>query len=81
MSEKKEKIKKRLTAVFRDVFDDEALEIFEDTTANDIESWDSLRHIILVIAVEKEFKLQLKAAEIGKLENVGKMLDLLEERT
>lgn len=73
-------LKKRLNTVFAEVFNDEGIEIFEEMTARDLDTWDSLRHITLVVAVEKEFGLRLNAAEIGKLENVGKMLDILEVR-
>lgn len=67
----------RLAKVFRETFDDDSIELRDETTAKDIMEWDSLTHIILVLAVEKEFGLSLNAAEIGSLENVGKMLDLL----
>ncbi|OPZ94795.1 MAG: acyl carrier protein [Planctomycetes bacterium ADurb.Bin412] len=80
MNKKREELKRRLTAVFREVFSRESLEITEATTAHDIEEWDSLMHITLVVAMEKEFGLQLRAAEVGRLKNVCEMLDILEER-
>lgn len=70
----------RLTNIFRDVFDDDDIVIDDETTAEDIEDWDSLMHITLVLAVEKEFDLRLKAAEVGKLANVGALLDIMVER-
>ena len=70
----------RLQNVFRDTFDDETIEIFEEMTAEDIDEWDSVSHISLVITVEKEFGMRLNAAEIGELENVGAMIKLLQER-
>ena len=70
----------RLNEVFRDVFDDDTIEIFPDMTAKDIDEWDSLKHITLVLAVEKAFNVRLKAAEVGKLANVGEMIELLERR-
>lgn len=73
-------IRNRLCGVFREVFEDEALVITDATTAADIDEWDSLQHIVLVLAVEREFAIRLNPAEIGKLENVGKMIDLLEAR-
>ena len=81
MSEERHAIKTRLTRVFQEQFDDEELEIFESMTAADIEEWDSLMHIVLIVAIEKEFDIRLNAAEVGKLENVGAMIKLLEERT
>lgn len=77
MDSKRVEIKKRLNRVFQDVFDDETIEIKEETTAEDIEEWDSLMHITLVLSIEKEFGMKLSAAEVGKLSNVGAMIDLL----
>lgn len=67
----------RLTEVFRDVFDDDELTVFPAMTAKDVDEWDSLMHITLVLAVEKEFAVKLNAAEVGRLENVGQMVELL----
>jgi acyl carrier protein len=77
---RRDEIRERLNRVFQEVFDDDAIEIFEAMTAKDIEEWDSLMHITLVVAIETEFALRLNAAEVGELENVGRMMDLLEER-
>jgi acyl carrier protein len=73
-------IKQRLTEVFHDVFDDTTIALFDEMTAKDIEEWDSLMHITLVVNVEKEFGITLNAAEVGKLENVGAMIKILMER-
>jgi acyl carrier protein len=81
MSADRNTIYSRLTEVFHDVFDDDEIELSDQTTADDIEEWDSLMHITLVVAVEKEFGLELNAAEVGKLENVGAMLNILCERS
>ena len=78
--ENRVEIQNRLNKVFREVFDDETIEVFEAMTAQDIEEWDSLMHITLVVATEKEFNLRLNASEIGKLENVGAMIDLIIQR-
>ncbi len=75
-----DRIKSRLTKVFRDVFDNENLEIYDGMTADDLDEWDSLSHITLVLAVEREFGVKLKAAEVGSLANVGEMLKLLGDR-
>lgn len=69
-----------MNEIFQDIFNDDAIKIFEEMTAKDIEEWDSLTHIILVVAIEKEFGIHLNAAEVGKLENVGVMLNILEKR-
>ena len=61
-------------------FDDESIILSNEMTAKDLEEWDSLNHITLVLAVEREFGVLLNAAEVGTLENVGQMLDLLVAR-
>ena len=70
-------IVRRLNDVFQDVFDDDELTVFPEMTAKDVDEWDSLLHITLVLAVEKEFAVRLNAAEVGRLENVGQMIELL----
>ena len=75
-----DEIRERLNRVFQEVFDDDEIEIRDQMTAEDIEEWDSLMHVALVVAVENEFNMRLNAAEIGKLENVGAMIALIEER-
>jgi len=80
MKDKTGEIRRRLNRVFQETFDDESIEIFDEMTAADLDEWDSLMHITLVVAVEKEFGLQLNAQEVGQLQNVGQMLRILEER-
>lgn len=76
----REKIMARLTEVFRDVFDDEEIVISDDTTADDIEDWDSLEHISLISAVEKAFKMRFSMKEVSGMKNVGEMINILVER-
>ena len=70
-------IKERLQEIFRDVFDDEELEIREEMSAKDIEDWDSLAQINLIIAIEKEFEVKFNLEEVSKLKNIGEMLELI----
>lgn len=70
-------IVQRLTTVFQDIFDDPSIELYDAMTAADIDDWDLLQHIVLVLAIERAFRVKLNPAEVGKLENVGKMIDLL----
>lgn len=70
----------RLTAVFQEVFDDETLQIFPEMTAEDVEEWDSLNHIRLVVSAEQAFGVQFNSGEISDLENVGEFIDLIESR-
>jgi acyl carrier protein len=73
----REDIVRRLTTVFQDTFDDTGIALHDAMTASDLDDWDSLQHIVLVLAIEREFKVKLNPAEVGKLANVGKMIDLL----
>jgi acyl carrier protein len=71
----KTEILKKVNAVFVDVLDDENLVLTEATTANDVEEWDSLNHIQLVVAVEKKFGIRFASREIQSWKNVGEMVD------
>ena len=67
----------KLNEVFRDVFDDDSISVNDATTANDIEDWDSLEHINLVVAIENCFKIKFNMGEVAALKNVGEMVDLI----
>lgn len=67
----------KLLPIFQNVFDDDDLIITNFTTAKDINGWDSLAHIRLIVAIEKSFQIRFSANEISKLENVGEMVDLI----
>lgn len=73
-------LKKRLTEVFRDVFDDDCIVITADTTADDIEDWDSIEHITLIGAVEDEFGMKFKMGEVSGMNNVGEMMKIIAAR-
>ncbi|MBU1432777.1 acyl carrier protein [Myxococcota bacterium] len=68
----------RLQETFRDVFEDEALVITTQTTAADIEDWDSLMHVTLILAVEAEFGLRFNSGEISALKSVGDLVALIQ---
>jgi len=72
--------KERLQEVFRDVFDDEEIVITDETTADDIEEWDSLAQVQLVVAVEDEFKVKFNIIETIKLKNVGEFIALIDKK-
>ncbi|MFO1498039.1 MAG: acyl carrier protein [Verrucomicrobiota bacterium] len=67
----------RLTTVFRDVFDNPKLEITETTSAQDIEEWDSLSHINLIVAAEKAFATSFTVKEVKALNTVGDLMRLI----
>ena len=77
---KNEQIFKELNDVFRDVFDDEDITVTATTTADDIEDWDSLEHINLVVAIENNFNIKFKMSEVTSMKNVGEMAELIAER-
>ena len=70
----------RLNEVFRDVFDDDGITVNDDTTSEDIEYWDSLEHINLIVAVENEFDIEFNMGEVNKMKNVGEMVDIILQR-
>jgi len=76
----REDIFDRLTEVFIDVFDEVDITLSDNTTADDIDEWDSLEHITLITAVEKEFKIRFKMSEVSSMKNVGEMVDIIESR-
>ncbi len=73
-------IYERLNSVFRDFFDDDDIELDEDTTADDIDDWDSLSHITLMSAVEEEFGLRFTMGEVSGMKNVGEMAEIIKKR-
>lgn len=76
----KEEIMNRLTNVFRSVFDDEEINISDKTTADDIDDWDSLEHINLLVAVEQEFNIKFNMNDVGNMKNVGDMVNIIISR-
>jgi acyl carrier protein len=73
-------IKQRLNQVFQEVFDLPELEITETMTAEDIEEWDSLSHIILIVATEKAFAVTFTTKDVKSLKNIGDFITLIENR-
>ena len=76
-----EEIRKQVEDVFRDVFGDADLQLKNEMTAKDIDGWDSLKHIDIIIAIEKRLKVRFATAEISRLKennsNIGTLLDLV----
>ena len=66
-----------LDEVFQDEFDDDTLHVTDATTADDIEDWDSLEHINLVVAVERRFGIKFTMGEVNGMKNVGEMVDII----
>ncbi|MGC9293564.1 MAG: acyl carrier protein [Acidobacteriaceae bacterium] len=70
----------RLKEVFQDVFDDGSIEVTPELSAKDVDGWDSLTHIRLILTVEKAFKIKFSTSEIGKLQNVGDLVAVIQAR-
>ena len=67
----------RLTPIFRDIFDDDDLVPTPELTADQVDGWDSLAHINLIVAIEQDFDIRFAAAEIEGLKNVGEFVATL----
>lgn len=76
----RQEIFEKLREIFVDVLDLDACELTDETTANDIEEWDSLSHIQLIVAIEKALGIKFTALQIMKWRNVGEMVDSIEEK-
>ena len=70
-----------LNKIFRRLFDDNSIVVTPETTAKDIEGWDSLEHITLIATVERTFKMKFKMGEISSMKNVGQMAQIIAART
>ncbi len=71
----------KLQDIFRDFFDDEDIVLTDETTADDIDGWDSLTHVQLIVAVEKAFGVKFSTVEVMKLKNVGEFAALIQKKT
>lgn len=70
----------KVNEICRDVFEDDELEVFENTTAADVDNWDSLTHLSLIHELETEFKIKFTMGEIQGFQNVGELVDTLARR-
>ncbi len=73
----REEVYEKLNEVFRDVFEDDDITVNDNTTAADIEDWDSLEHINLVNAIEQEFGIKFNMGQIVSMKNVGEMVTII----
>ena len=70
----------RLKEIFEDVFDEDSIEVTPELSAKDVDGWDSLNHIRLILTIQKAFKIKFSTSEIGKLANVGELVALINAR-
>lgn len=71
---------KQIAEILEDVTDNDSVQITEASTADEVEGWDSLSHIQLVVAIEKHFRIKFTASEIQKWKNVGEMIDSIQAK-
>lgn len=69
-----------LTELFRDLFDDESLVLNDDTTADQVEGWDSQMHVMLIVAAEQRFGIKFRTAELESLRNIGQFIQLIDSK-
>ena len=73
----KDEVQSRLTNVFHEVFDDSSINLHDGLTANDVAGWDSITHVTLIVAVEREFSVRFTTREVHALKNVGELMQLV----
>jgi len=76
----REKVFNGVQDIFRDIFDEDDMVIGDDTSSDDVDEWDSLNHINLVSAIEKDFKIRFSLSELIVLKDVGAMVDLMMDK-
>ena len=71
----------KLEAIFREVFDDDELELTTELTANDVDGWDSLSHVNLIVAIEGRFNIRFSQKELLGFKKVGDLLGCIDKKT
>ena len=74
-------IYERLTPLFQGIFDDDSMSVTPELSAKDVDGWDSVTHIRLMLTVEKAFRIKFSTSEIGNLKNMGDLVTLIKART
>lgn len=76
----KEAIIEKLTGIFHEVFGDDTIVLRDEMTADDVENWDSLTHMLMITKVEEQFGIKFKLKELNKMKQVGDLLNLIEAK-
>jgi len=71
---------KKIEGIFREILDDDQIVLKNETNAEDIEDWDSLNHVYLIVAIEKEFGVKFNSSEIQKFRNIGGIVECIETK-
>lgn len=77
----REEVYEKLNSVFREVLDDDTIELSDETVADDVDGWDSFEHINLIVGVEEEFNVKIPMGKVVTMKNVGEMVDIIMELT
>ena len=77
---KKEEIVNNLTSIFHEIFSDNSIVLRDDMTANDVDNWDSLTHMLMITKVEEVFGIRFKLKELNKLKQVGDLIAVIETK-
>ena len=75
----REEVYERLNKVFREVFDDDSIELHDETVADDVDGWDSFEFVNIVVGIEREFSFKFPMGKVEKLKNVSEMVDIILE--
>ena len=75
-----EKVIEKIKPIFKDIFDDESLNINKNSNSDNVDGWDSLNHILLVVEIEKKLKIEFSAGEIASYKNVGEMCEAISKK-
>lgn len=75
----REEAYERLNKVFREILDDDSIELHDETVADDVDGWDSFEHINLIEGVEDEFDFKIPMGKVVTMKNVGEMVDIILE--
>lgn len=73
-------LKNKLTKIFQSTFNEYSLNLTDDLTANDVDGWDSLTHMILISEIEKDFNIKFKLKELNKMKNVGALIEIINSK-
>ncbi|MBQ8955350.1 MAG: acyl carrier protein [Lachnospiraceae bacterium] len=76
----RDEVMAKVTEIARDIFDDDELELDDETIAADVDGWDSLTHLSLMNEIENEFEIKFEMKEVQGLNNVGELVDVIMER-
>ncbi len=81
MADSKEAILETIAQTLGDIVDADALELHRDTVADDVDDWDSINHVKLLIALESHYGIRFSAIEVEKLQTVGDLVDAIHDKT